>query len=85
MREDPKSRLLNESLESKDKRIPALTRLVALYNEPSGWIMLLYEKFKNPNIRSEKNLKKWLKILQINPILTNPTHQLNSKCQSLFV
>lgn len=74
MREDPKARLLNESLESKEKRIPALTRLVALYNDPSGWVMLIHEKFKIMNQRTEKNLRYWLKTLQINSIFKNPTH-----------
>jgi len=56
-----------------------------LYNEPSSWLMLLYEKYQNLTNRTRSNLKYWLKLLRINSIFKAETHQLKPICHSLFV
>lgn len=77
MRETDKGRLLNEALESAEKRVQALTKLVMLYNEPSGWLMLVYEKFKSLGNRTQSNLKYWLKLVRMNSIFKAKAHSLN--------
>lgn len=68
IKEVARGRLLNEALECAEKRVKTLTKLVMLYNEPSGWLMLIYEKYQRLADRTRSNLKYWLKLLRINSI-----------------
>lgn len=85
MKEVARGRLLNEALESSEKRVQTLTKLVMLYNEPSGWLMLIYEKYQSLSNRTRTNLRYWLKLLRMNTIFKTASHRLKPICDSLLV